>query len=141
MEQAENRFHKTFIGQLEQANLLASLQYCFPYFSTNFKKKVYQYDVSVRFSIDLKPNQQYEIADDGQKRLVETNPVTGEKSVVISSSYEGKTIFRASVPFLPADQPLLHEKDVDPNDFAALDASKLEINQNWKTLFNLAASE
>jgi hypothetical protein len=60
---------------------------------------------------------------------------------VISSSYEGKTIFRASVPFLPADQPLLHEKDVDPNDFAALDASKLEINQNWKTLFNLAASE
>jgi hypothetical protein len=137
IEQAENRFRKTFIGQLEQAGLLSSLQYCFPYFSTNFKKKVYQYDVSLRFRISLKPYQHYELSANGEEQLVETDPITGEKSIVISNSYEGKTIFRSSVPFHPADQPLLHEKDVHPDDFAGLDVGLLEINPDWETLFQL----
>lgn len=136
VKQVESNFRKTFVEQLKEFHLFELIKYCHPIFSTNFKKKEYQYDVNLQFKIELKSNQSFEHFDNGEKRLVEKNQSTGEEKIIISNSYSGIAIYRSTTAFFPLNEPINTIKEIDKNYLAKLDLNSLEMNRNWEVMFD-----
>ncbi len=90
---AEKLHIKKFKESLKQAGLSHVLQYCFPHFHINDKRKVYSYTVELLFDIEYNEYLYWE-----GKHLISVNPETGEKGILIDYSYEAILIYQSESP-------------------------------------------
>ncbi|KPE52731.1 hypothetical protein [Chryseobacterium indologenes] len=99
---AEKLHITKFKESLKQAGLPHVLQYCFPRFRINDKKKVYSYDVELLFDIEFNEYLYRE-----GKNLISVNPETGEKGIVINNSYKGILIYQSESDLLTLEDPVI----------------------------------
>lgn len=116
---AEKLHIKKFKESLKQAGLPHVLQYCFPRFHINDKRKVYSYTVELLFDIEYNEYLYWE-----GKHLISVNPETGEKGIVINNSYKGILIYQSESalltlegdPTIVTDLPAAEIRDILENE-------------------------
>ncbi|WP_153393570.1 hypothetical protein [Chryseobacterium vaccae] len=116
---AEKLHIKKFKESLKQAGLPHVLQYCFPRFHINDKRKVYSYTVELLFDIEYNEYLYWE-----GKHLISVNPETGEKGIVINNSYKGILIYQSESalltlegdPTIVTDLPVAEIRDILENE-------------------------
>ncbi|MDR6920040.1 hypothetical protein [Chryseobacterium sp. 2987] len=116
---AEKLHIKKFKESLKQAGLPYVLQYCFPRFHINDKRKVYSYTVELLFDIEYNEYLYWE-----GKHLISVNPETGEKGIVINNSYKGILIYQSESalltlegdPTIVTDLPAAEIRDILENE-------------------------
>ncbi|REC61774.1 hypothetical protein DRF65_13620 [Chryseobacterium pennae] len=99
---AEKLHIKKFKESLQQAGLPHLLEYCFPRFHVNHRKKMYTYSVELLFDTEYNEYLYWE-----GKNLISVDRETGEKGIVINNSYKAILIYQSDSVLLTLEDPVI----------------------------------